>query len=190
MTYSDNSGSDGSNPSLLPYDEWFEEAHREVMLKALETVAKDGLPGDHNFYIQFKTDYPEVIIPSCLKAKYPKEITIVLQHQFWDLNVNRKRNQVSVGLSFGGIGSILYIPFGAIIGFADPSINLAFQFKPTKHLLSVVQSPAEGLVKTLYPKPKNKEKLEQAQHELKDSKNNGENSQVVSLDAFRKKTEE
>lgn len=188
MTNSDNSSSDGTPPSLLPYNEWIEEAYREVMLKALETVSENGLPGNHNFYIQFKTDYPNVIIPPLLKTKYPEEITIVLQHQFWDLKVDRHKKQVSVGLSFGGVGSILFILFGSIIGFADPSINLSFHFQPIPPHLSIIQPSDHDQVQTLHPVPDNNNK----QNKPIISEENQiptNNSQVISLDAFRKKTD-
>lgn len=188
MTNSDNSGSNENPPSLLPYNEWIEAAYREVMLKALESVAKNGLPGSHNFYIQFKTDYPDVIIPPQLKEKYPEEMTIVLQHQFWDLKINRIKQQMSVGLSFGGVGSILVIPFGSIIGFADPFISLAFNFQPIPSGLTMIQSEEKTPVQTLRTVTNNIEELKDTKPS-KESNASKEKSQVISLDAFRKKTD-
>lgn len=96
--------------SLLPYDRWTEDAMREVALRALEHAAEHGLPGEHHFYLSFRTDAPGTVVPGHLRAKYPQEMTVVLQHQFWDLKVDREARQVSVGLSFGGTPSTLVIP--------------------------------------------------------------------------------
>jgi len=91
MSDDDHTGQDGLEhdlpESLLPYDDWVEDAYREVMLRAIEHVAAEGLPGAHHFYLTFRTNRPDVIIPSRLRAQYPEEMTIVLQHQFWDLAV-------------------------------------------------------------------------------------------------------
>ena len=75
--------------SLLPYDRWTEDAMREVALRALDHAGTHGLPGEHHFYLTFRTDFPGVAIPGHLKARYPEEMTIVVQHQFWDLKVDR-----------------------------------------------------------------------------------------------------
>ncbi|GBR72009.1 hypothetical protein GKA01_23880 [Gluconobacter kanchanaburiensis NBRC 103587] len=105
-----------------------EDAYREVMLRAIEHVAAEGLPGAHHFYLTFRTNRPDVIIPARLRAQYPEEMTIVLQHQFWDLALDRDKGIISVGLSFGGVGSILCIPVNAITAFADPHIRMALRF--------------------------------------------------------------
>ena len=81
---------DGKPPeSLLPYDDWTEAALRQVMVRALAYAAEHGLPGEHHFYITFRTDHPGVVMPARLQAQYPQEMTIVLQHQFWDLEAGR-----------------------------------------------------------------------------------------------------
>ena len=163
-------GNDGSlPPSLLPYDQWLEEAYRDVMLKALEHVSREGLAGEHHFYLTFRTDLSGVQIPDRLRAQYPHEMTIVLQHQFWDLNVDRDAGIVSVGLSFGGVGSILVIPVRAITGFADPSIhfNLHFELGEVAEEVPADSTSAETDDNT------------EAQGDS--------SSQVVSLDAFRRK---
>jgi|BEDMetMinimDraft_2_1075160.scaffolds.fasta_scaffold00250_9 hypothetical protein len=121
---------DGRPESLLPYDRWMENALREVVVAALEHAARYGLPGAHHFYITFRTDWPGVSLPAPVKAKYPREITIVLQHQFWDLEVDRARGEVRVGLSFGGVPSRVVFPLAAITGFVDPSVNFGLQFSP------------------------------------------------------------
>jgi hypothetical protein len=105
--------------SLLPYEQWAEEAQRHVMLRALSHVVAHGLPGEHHFYITFRTDYPGTVIPDRMRAQYPHEMTIVLQHQFWDLKVDDAAKLVSVGLSFGGVATTLRIPFGAVTQFVD-----------------------------------------------------------------------
>src|ERR1700755_1018459 len=89
--------------SLLPYERWIEQALRHVVAQAIEHVAAQGLPGGHHFYLTFRTEYPGVELPSRVKAQYPKEMTVVLQHQFWDLAFNRETEAISVGLSFGGV---------------------------------------------------------------------------------------
>ena len=93
---------------------------REVALRALEHAAEHGLPGEHHFYLTFRTDAPGVSVPGHLKARYPQEMTIVLQHQFWDLKVDRDAKRVSVGLSFGGTPSMLVVPFSALVAFLGP----------------------------------------------------------------------
>jgi hypothetical protein len=120
---------DGTQPrSELPYDAWTEDALRAVAVRALEHAAQHGLPGEHHFYITFRTDQPGVVIPARLRAKYPQEMTIVLQHQFWDLTVDQNPLRFSVGLSFGGVSSTLVIPFAALTGFADPHVRFGLRF--------------------------------------------------------------
>lgn len=89
--------------SLLPYDEWTEDALRLVVLRAIEHAAHEGLPVEHHFYITFSTTHSGVIMPDRLRAQYPEEMTIVLQHQFRDLTVDPAEGRFSVKLSFGGI---------------------------------------------------------------------------------------
>ncbi len=168
----DDGGFDGGLPeSLLPYETWMEDAYRDVMLRALEHVSREGLAGGHHFYLSFRTDWPGVEIPARLRAQYPHEMTIVLQHQFWDLNVDRARQCISVGLSFGGVGSILTIPVAAVTGFADPHIQLSMRF-------STEEEPAESGAVT----PPETVSEEEPEQEAPPS-----DAAVVSLDAFRKK---
>jgi hypothetical protein len=110
----------------LRYDQMVEDALRGVVRRALTEAAMSGLPGDHHFYITFRTDNPTVRIPGHLKAQYPREMTIVLQHQFWDLIVADE--SFTVTLSFGGKHEPLHIPFNTIVSFADPSVKFALQF--------------------------------------------------------------
>ena len=124
-------GDEGGLPtSLLPYERWVEEAYRQVMVKALCFARDEGLPGQHHFYLTFLTSAPGVGIPDRLRAQYPQEMTIVLQHQFWDLKLDADDEVMSVGLSFGGIPSTLVVPFTAITGFADPQVRMVLRFTP------------------------------------------------------------
>ncbi|MEH3041657.1 SspB family protein [Sphingomonas panni] len=114
--------------SLIPYDEIVQEALRAVVGRVLGQVSATGaLPGEHHFYITFKTQAPGVDIPKRLIERFPDEMTIVIQHRFWDLTVDAER--FSVGLSFGGIPSTLVIPYAAITGFHDPAVNFELRFQ-------------------------------------------------------------
>ncbi len=115
--------------SLLPYDAWAQEAMRGVAVRALQFAGEQGMPGEHHFYVSFRTDQPGVTIPARLLAQYPEEMTIVLQHQFWDLKVDEAAGLFSVGLSFGGIASTLVIPFAALTAFADPHAQFGLRFR-------------------------------------------------------------
>ena len=114
--------------SLIPYDEIVQEALRAVVARVLGQVERDGqLPGEHHFYITFKTQAPGVDIPQRLVARFPDEMTIVLQHKFWDLAVGAEGFQV--GLTFNQVPAKLDIPFSAITGFVDPEVNFALHFQ-------------------------------------------------------------
>ncbi len=110
----------------LPYGLWVEDALRSVVRRALEHSARFGLIGDHHYYVSFRTGDDGVDIPSHLRARYPEEMTIVLQHQFWDLEIGTEA--FSVSLRFAGRLSPLRIPFSAITAFGDPSVNFGLQF--------------------------------------------------------------
>jgi hypothetical protein len=156
--------------SLLPYEKWIEQALRHVVAQAIEHVAVEGLPGGHHFYITFRTGHPGVELPQRVKAQYPQEMTIVLQHQFWDLGFNRETQSIQVGLSFGGVPSKLVIPLDAVVEFADPHIRYGLRFQ------AIETPPAEE------PPPAPDEPETPA--ETKDA----EPAQVVSLDAFRRRS--
>jgi hypothetical protein len=111
----------------IRYDLLAQEALRGVVHRVLADAAKNGLPGDHHFYISFATGAPGVKISQRLREKYPEEMTIVLQHQFWDLIVGEE--SFEVGLSFNGVPERLTVPFEAIKGFFDPSVEFALQFE-------------------------------------------------------------
>lgn len=114
--------------NILRYDRMVEQALRGVVREALEEVIESGLPGDHHFYITFLTDFPGVKIPDYLRDRYPGEMTIVLQYQFYDLTVDDEK--MSVTLSFNNVPEKLVVPLSAITIFADPSVNFALQFQP------------------------------------------------------------
>lgn len=120
--------SDDVRDSLIPYDEIVQDALRAVVGRVLRQIeGHDSLPGEHHFYITFKTQAPGVTIPAHLVAKFPDEMTIVLQNRFWDLAV--ADDQFSVGLSFNQTPSILTIPYAAITAFVDPSVDFGLQFQ-------------------------------------------------------------
>jgi hypothetical protein len=112
--------------SRLDYGRLVERALRRVVRDALEVVAEQGLPGQHHFYITFRTDHPDVVIDDGLHARYPTEMTIVLQHEFWGLEVLPER--FGVTLTFGGAPQRLEIPYDAVRVFADPSVEFGLQF--------------------------------------------------------------
>lgn len=114
--------------SMIPYDEIVQEALRAVVGRVLGQIQHEGmLPGEHHFYITFKTTASGVDIPSHLMARFPDEMTIVLQKRFWDLKVHD--DAFEVGLSFNSIPARLVIPFSSITGFVDPAVNFALQFQ-------------------------------------------------------------
>ena len=109
----------------FPYDEWVNEALRSVLSRALQKLAEHGPIGDHHFFINFDTSHDGVDMPGFLRAQYPEEITIVLQHQFEELIIDEQGFEVS--LSFSGKKSHLTVPFDAVTSFADPSVNFGLQ---------------------------------------------------------------
>ena len=121
--------SDASIPdSLIPYDEIVQEALRAVVGRVLGEVEEaGGLPGEHHFYITFKTQAPGVDIPLHLTQRFPDEMTIVIQNRFWDLKANPDGFQV--GLSFNQVPAKLIVPYAAVTGFVDPAVNFALQFQ-------------------------------------------------------------
>jgi hypothetical protein len=111
----------------LKYDVMVERALRGVLRDALCYVIDKGLPGEHHFYITFRTEHPGVEIPDHLRARYPSEMTIVLQHQFWGLQVDQET--FAVTLSFSDVPEHLKVPFDAVVAFADPSVRFGLQFE-------------------------------------------------------------
>lgn len=114
--------------SLIPYDEIVQNALRAVVGRVLGEVEQTGgLPGEHHFYITFKTRMPGVAIPKHLMERFPDEMTIVIQHRFWDLKV--EDDSFTVGLSFGGAPATLHVPFAAVTQFHDPAVEFALTFQ-------------------------------------------------------------
>ena len=112
----------------IRYDLLAQTALRGVLRTVLSDAAKNGLPGDHHFFVTFDTRAEGVRLSQRMRAQYPEEMTIVLQHQFWDLSVSD--DGFEVGLSFGGVPERLVIPFTAVKGFFDPSVQFGLQFEP------------------------------------------------------------
>ncbi len=111
---------------LIRYDLLVQEALRGVVRKVLTDAARDGLMGEHHFYVSFRTEAPGVRMSQALREKYPQDMTIVLQHQFWDLGVTE--HAFEVGLSFSGVPERLLVPFDALSGFFDPSVQFGLKF--------------------------------------------------------------
>jgi hypothetical protein len=158
--------------SLLPYEEWTQQALRHVVERALSHLAAQGLPGQHHFYLTFRTDHPGTMVPARLKAQYPQEMTIVLQHQFRDPTM--QDGLFSVVLSFGGVPSTLVIPLAAITGFADPAVQFVLRFPPAQDAADEALEEAPDEPETDTP-------------EASGEVSRPEGPQVVSLDAFRRR---
>jgi len=155
------------NTDYIRYDTLIEGALRSVVRQALAKVVQNGLQGEHHFYISFLTHFSGVEIPDYLREKYPEEMTIVLQHQFFGLTVTDEG--FSVLLSFNNVRERLNIPFAAVTTFADPSVNFALQFQSAL-------SSDDGL-----DRAPDQDKNE---GDAPDAVKGGE---VISLDKFRKK---
>lgn len=137
--------SDEAPDSLIPYDEIVQEALRAVVGRVLGQVEASGgeLPGNHHFYITFKTGAPGVSIPPHLRERFPDEMTIVLQNKFWDLAVNA--DSFGVGLTFNQVPAKLHIPFSAITAFVDPAVDFGLQFQAeTAEIEPEHHEPAEN----------------------------------------------
>ncbi|HEX2725584.1 MAG TPA: ClpXP protease specificity-enhancing factor SspB [Beijerinckiaceae bacterium] len=129
---------------LIRYDLLVQEALKGVVRKVLSEAAKDGLPGDHHFYVSFRTDFPGAKVSARLREKYPQEMTIVLQHQFWDLIISEQ--QFEVGLSFSGVPEKLVVPFDAVTGFFDPSVQFGLKFEAQDEAANTDAAAAEPAV--------------------------------------------
>ena len=152
---------DTTADSLIPYDEIVQDALRSVIRRVLDRIdAEGGLPGSHHFYIAFRTRFPGVEMPKHLLERYPDEMTIVIQHRYWDLLIDDVHFEI--GLSFNQVPAKLSIPFDAVTGFVDPAVNFALQFQPKEGDAVIVPEPT--------PLPP-----------IEDGSN------VVTLDRFRKK---
>jgi hypothetical protein len=152
---------------VFKYDMMVEEALRGVVNKALQHAAIHGLPNGHHFYITFKTGRNDVDIPVFLKERYPDEMTIVLEHQFWDLKIHER--EFEVALSFNDKRERLLIPFNAITAFSDPSVKFGLQFQE-------IENNEDQIINDTNRDPSNSEKNDLTE------KSSGE---VVSLEKFR-----
>ena len=191
---------------LIRYDILAQDALRGVIRKVLTEVVKTGLPGEHHFFITFLTSAPGVRLSTRLREKYPELMTIVVQHQYWDLSVNE--TSFEIGLSFSDIPERLLIPFSAIRGFYDPAVNFELEFDvreveaangdvepdaseraPTPLVAVPAKPTAVAPAKAPAPKPAAKKSAEPAPDKKgEDEKPAADKSaEVVSLDAFRKK---
>ena len=128
---------------LIGYNALVENGLRSVVREALRRVAAEGWPGTHHAYITFKTTAPGVEVPDFLHTRYPDELTIVLQHQFWDLEVDD--DSFSVTLSFNKVGQRIVVPFAALTSYADPSVKFGLQFGQTKQEEGVAPKARGGV---------------------------------------------
>src|SRR3954468_23753207 len=161
---------DETPESLIPYDEIVQDALRAVVGRVLGEVEETGaLPGTHHFYITFNTKSPGVSIPKHLSERFPEEMTIVIQHRFWDLKV--EEDFFTVGLSFGGVPATLRVPFAAVTQFHDPAVEFALTFQA---------NAAEG-------SPDEHEQAENDAPEADKGEAKDDGSNVVSVDFTRKK---
>jgi hypothetical protein len=168
---------------LIRYDVLARDALRGVLRQVLTDAAEHGLPGEHHFFITFLSKADGVKISPRLLAQYPEEMTIILQHQFWDLIVTDERFEV--GLSFGGIPERLVVPFSAIKSFFDPSVQFGLQFESGETDASASNLPAvpSPPAATVPATPASPVAAEPADEPAKPS----EGAEVVRLDRFRKK---
>lgn len=159
---------------LFRYDKMVERALRGVVREALARTAASGLPGTHHFYITFQTKHPGVNIPASLSSQYPEDMTIVLEHQFWDLEVDE--DHFAVTLSFQSRPERLTVPFEAVTAFTDPSCKFGLQFQAN-------DGGAAGA--TSGETPAKPAKADAKKEPAADK--NPKTGEVVALDAFRKK---
>jgi hypothetical protein len=170
-----------SSTDHIRYDVLARDAMRGVLRRVMTDAAKQGLPGDHHFYITFLTQAEGVKVSSRLMAQYPEEMTIILQHQFWDLVVTDDRFEV--GLSFGGVPERLVVPFAAIKSFLDPSVQFGLQFDTAE---AVAAKPNEAPSSTAVA-PAAAAPQDATAPDADGDKKPTEGGEVVRLDRFRKK---
>ena len=155
------------------YDELVQKALISVVRDVLKDVSENGLPGNHHFYIRFRTDHPKTKVPKFLKERHPEEVMIVIQYQYWNLYV--ADTYFSVDLSFSGIQENLKIPYAALTAFVDPSVKFALQFTPT--FGDDGDDDNNGTCMSL------KEKSDSDD----DSKKSSDDGKIISFESFRKK---
>jgi uncharacterized protein len=168
----------------IRYDVLARDALRGVLRRVLTDAAEHGLPGEHHFFITFLSTAEGVKLSPRLLAQYPEEMTVILQHQFWDLVVTDDRFEV--GLSFGGIPERLVVPFHSIKSFFDPSVQFGLQFEPADApqneapATNAPAAPAPSAVTSAVP-------VSATAETTSDPVKSGEGAEVVRLDRFRKK---
>jgi len=172
------------------YDTLVDDALRSVVKRVLVQVAEKGLPGSHHFYISFRSTDPGVELPDYLRAKYPEEMTIVLQHQYWDLVIHDDSFEVSV--SFNKQQEHIKVPFIALSAFVDPSVRFGLQFDRKDKAGNLLEkSDAGAVAPTPLPAPEPKAKSDPAAAEAAaaaaEAKPEDAASKIVKLDSFRKK---
>lgn len=173
----------------IRYDVLARDALRGVLRTVLSDAAAHGLPGEHHFFITFMSTAEGVKLSPRLLAQYPEEMTIILQHQFWDLEVHEDRFEV--GLSFGGIPERLTVPFAAIKSFFDPSVQFGLQFEASE---AASEPPAKNLPASPVPSAVSaptgtpaRRSDEKAEDKAEEPAKPSEGAEVVRLDRFRKK---
>ena len=170
---------------IIRYDVLAQEALRGVVRKVMAEIAQTGLPGEHHFFITFDTRFPGVRVSSRLAAQYPDEMTVVMQHQFWDLNVTD--TAFEIGLSFNGVPEQLVVPFKAVSAFVDPHASFGLKFDaeaagtPEDEALDAAASDSHGEVSADDIAPVSRETV------IANDCSDEVSAEVVSLDAFRKK---
>jgi hypothetical protein len=166
----------------IRYDLLAQNALRGVVRTVLADAAKNGLPGEHHFKITFATGTPGVRLSDRMLAQYPQVMTIILQHQFWDLAV--REDAFDVGLSFGGVAEKLTVPFNAVTAFFDPSVQFGFQFEPLD-AEEADEADADAKAPAAQPAAAKTADTSPAPDEKHGTPDGG--AEVVSLDRFRKK---
>lgn len=162
--------------NIINYDEMVQAALIGVVRDVLLDTAENGLPGDHHFYITFQTNHPDVVIPPYLKERYEDDMTIVMQNQYWDLFIDE--NHFEISLSFNRKKEHLYVPFDALLGFFDPSVDFGLHFDTD------VDSPLEA-PQQISEENQNQDKKPALN--VADIDNGQEKDNIVALDTFRKK---
>lgn len=174
-----------SSTDHIRYDVLAREAMRGVLKRVMADAAKRGLLGDHHFYITFLTQAEGVKLSPRLMAQYPEEMTVILQHQFWDLVVTDDRFEV--GLSFGGVPERLIVPFNAIKSFLDPSVQFGLQFDTADNAAAANPDEAATSVGAVPAPALDAPKEAAGEADDGDKKPNEGGAEVVRLDRFRKK---
>ena len=206
----------GAVDGLIPYDEWMIDGMRRIIYLALWQTAEYGLPGDHHFYITFKTQHPQVLMSPNLKARFADEMRIVVQHQYGSLTVHE--DNFSITLQFGGVPEVLVIPYAAISQFVDPSVHFALDFEveidatepegtstgprlvnTDGNVMHISTGPSKDTEKQQKSKPVTADQASSATsdheagsttHSTDDETSDGNKQNVVTLDAFRHKKKE